>query len=365
MKEKRTFVTYKDLTRIEKEYDVNYLIIYGGRNDGKSYAAKEKVLRDFFETGAQFTYLRRYDIDIKSADNRLYWADFMTGKVNKIQELSGKAWDGIDYEKGAFYLTTTGEDGKPQRGPVIGYAHALSVAEKRLKSLQFPDVNTIIYEEFCSADVMLYQEVKLFMNYVSTIARSKRISVYMIGNTVSKHNAFFREWELTAIGKQKPGTVDIYSYTTEEGETVKVGAYYTNTIKENSMFFGSAAKMISGGEWDSTEQPHLKYPEHEYTAIYSIVVQFDALNMFLCRFMVRGDMGVWYVTAKTTEPKETDRIISPIVYETPLYTNCFYPINDAEKKLFPYIQMGRMVYGDNLTGTEFKRGIKQLAFLNG
>lgn len=362
-KKDRTFVTYENLLEIEREHNPNYMIVFGGRNDGKSYAAKEKVLRDFFDHGAQFTYLRRYDIDIKTVDNTLYWADFTSGKKNKVMELSGKAWNDITYEKGVFYLGLT-ENGKTERGPVIGYAHALSVSEKRYKSLQFPDVENVIYEEFCSADVMLYNEVKIFMNYISTINRGRRINVYMIGNTVSRHNAYFREWQLENIPKQKPGTVDVYYYKTEEGNEIVIACYYTTTEKDNTMFFGSSAKMIQGGEWDSDEQPHLKHKEEEYEEVYRCIFMTDSLNKYLCRFMVREDVGVWYITAKTTDPKPEDRVISPEYVESIRYTNNFIPLNDHEKKLFSYLSLGRICYGDNLTGTEFKRALKQLKVLN-
>lgn len=366
MSDKRTYVLYSELQEIEKKYDLNYLIIYGGRNDGKSYAAKEKALRDYFDHGAEFSYLRRYDSDVKrNSDNTLYFADFMTGKPNKIQELSGKAWDGIKADKGRFWLYTLDDAGKQQTGPAIGYIHALSIADKRYKSLQFPEVETVIYEEFCTGGGdYLYNESRLFNNYISTIARDRRISVYMIGNTISRHNVFFREWEMVNIPKQKPGTVDVYSYD-NDGVIIRVGAYYTNAIKQNKMFFGHGSKMITGGEWDSTEQPKLERPESDYMEVYRVILEIDFNNRFMCRFMCRDMVGVWYITPKTTPPKDTDRIISPTPRESLLYTNSFIPINDAERKLFPYLQMGRIAYSDNLTGTEFKRGMAQLSTING
>lgn len=360
--DERTFVTYKDFEEAEQKYNLNYLIVYGGRGDGKSYAAKEKVLRDFFRDGSMFTYLRRYDVDIKTVDNSLYWADFMSGHPNKIEELSGKAWSGIQCEKAVFYLTCQDPKGETQRGPAIGYIHALSTSEKRLKSLQFPEVKTIIYEEFCTSDTPLYNEVRIFNNYVSTVIRDRRGSVYMIGNTVSRHNPFFREWEMVGIPKQEPGTVDVYTYN-YEGTDIRVGAYYTKAHKINQMFFGDAAKLITGSSWDSKEQPHLEGKEEDYTELYRIYIQIDKSNKYMCRFMVKDDIAVWYVTPKTTDIKLIDRIISPQYVPSMLYTQGLQPINDKERRIFPYFNLGRIVYSDNLTGTEFKRGLLQLAAL--
>ena len=362
---KRTYVKYTDIEKLQQEYDPNYIIMFGGRNDGKSYAAKEKVLRDFFERGAMFTYLRRYAIDIKDVDNRDYWADFIddNGKGNKISELSGGQYNDIECEKNKIYLAMTADE-KTTRGPQIGYIHALS-AEGRLKSLQFPAVDTIIYEEFCTSGMYLYDEVTHFMNYCSTIARDRRITVLLIGNTISRQNAFFREWELNNIGKQQPGSVDIYRFTQAEKEIV-IAAYYTCTIKENTMFFGSAAKMITGGEWESQEQPHLEGPESDYEEIYRLTFETDKLNRFLMRFLVshKTDSGIWYVTKRTSDIKPDERIISPILRESLLYTSDFYPLSRNEQLIFQYIKMGRIAYGDNLTGTEFKRALKQLSVIN-
>lgn len=360
--EERTYITYKDIEEAEKKYNLNYLILFGGRNDGKSYSAKEKVLRDYFRDGTMFTYLRRYDIDVKSVDNTLYWADFMSGNPNKIEQLSGKAWSGITSEKGTFYLTTLNPEGNVQKGPAVGYIHALSTSERRLKSLQFPEVGNIIYEEFCTADTPLYNEVRIFNNYVSTIFRDKRGSVYMIGNTVSHHNPFFREWEMIGIPKQEPGTVDVYTYD-HEGKHIRVGAYYTKAHKINNMFFGDAAKLITGSSWDAKEQPHLEGKEEDYTEVYRLFIQIDKSNKYMCRFMVKDDLAVWYVTPKTTDIRMIDRVISPDYVPSMLYTQGLQPINDKEARIFPLFQLGRVVYSDNLTGTEFKRGLLQLKML--
>ena len=357
MAKKRTYVKYSDIEQIQKDYDPNYIIMYGGRNDGKSYAAKEKALRDYFKDGSMFCYLRRYDADIREVDNVDYWADFMT-EPNKISELSGGEYNAIQYEKGKFYLATVTEE-KAIRGPAVGYCHALS-KESRYKSLQFPEVGTVIYEEFCTDGMYLFNEVKHFMMYISTIARDRRITVLLIGNTISRQNAFFREWQLTGIAEQTAGSIDIYRFKHDESEIV-IAAYYTNAQKDNKMFFGSAAKMITGGDWESHEQPHLNGKESDYTEIYRMTFETDILNRFLMRLMVDKDgTPLWYVTKRTSDIKPHERIISPKLYYTPYYTAGFTPLTSDEKAAFIILDQGRIAYGDNLTGTEFKRAMKQL-----
>ena len=170
---KNRYITYKDVEELRKEYDPQYMILFSARNDGKSYAAKESVLRRFWERGEQFTYLRRQDIDIRRADQSLYWADFI-GLDNKVEEITGGEWSEIIADKDGFSLAKVDEaTGKMMKGPLIGYIHALSVAGKAYKSLQFPEVHTIIYEEFVTAEGYLFNEADRLQQYVSTVFRDR------------------------------------------------------------------------------------------------------------------------------------------------------------------------------------------------
>lgn len=357
---KRTYVTYKEIREIKKNTSCNYLILYGGRNDGKSYAAKEEVIRNYMENGEKFTYLRRNDSDLKNNAAFYYFADFINhidGKPNKIEELTEGKYNTLTEYRKELFLANIDEEGSITKGEKIGYCHALSLANKRYKSLQFPDVSTILFEEFCTTDGYLPEEAKLFMNYCSTIFRDRKGLAIMVGNTVSRNNAYFRAWEMYGILKQQPGSVDCYKYT-EEDATITVAVYYTQTVKSNKMFFGTASRMITKGEFDVNAQPRLTNPFEEYTVLYKMIFHLDKNNCFTMRFLQRGDTCVWYVTPKTTPIKPTDRIISINVHETPLYTRGFIPINDSEKLIFDYLKRGLIVYSDNLTGTEFKRCMK-------
>lgn len=358
----RTYITHIDIEQIVEKICPQYIILFGGRNDGKSYAVKEKVLRDYIKSGKQFTYVRRNDVDLRNNASILYFADFLApgddGK-NKIQHLTGDEYNNIcEYRKG-LYFSNVDDEGKETRGPQIGYVHALSLANKRYKSMQFPEVYNIIFEEFCTNEGYLQNEVSTFMNYCSTVLRSRAGLVMLVGNTVSRNNVYFREWEMFNILKQQPGTVDVYNYH-EEDKIIKIALYYTKVTKPNSMFFGTTAKMINKGEFDVNRQPHLEKPVSEYDSLYKLVFTIDKNNTFMMQFLVNGETCVWYVTPKTTPIKKDTRIVSPDLFETPYYTKNFIPINEAEKSIFEYLKRGLIAYSDNLTGTEFKRCIKEL-----
>lgn len=371
----REFITSDDLDKIIDEYDPQYILLISARNDGKSYAVKRRALERAFKYGEEFTYLRRYEIDIKRGDPALYWADFEpvqkdTGK-NVIQDITGKTWDAVGTEgRSEFHWGLRTEKGKIEKGPLIGYIHALSVAPS-YKSLQFPRVKTIIFEEMVTDRAYLYDEGRKLMNYVSTVLRSNDGRVFMIGNTITRLNPYFRDWQLTNFNKMKPGQIDIYdhTYTDDAGmeSKTRILVHIPNVTGKSKgikgMFFGSAADMIAGQKWDTKEQPRLQSPIEEYTVLYRIVFDFDINACYMLDLMQHKkhpERVLWYVQPKTTELLDNTRIISPRLFESAgeLYTNDFIPINQQEQRAFDLLRKGRIAYSDNLTGTEFQRALR-------
>ena len=372
----REFITEEDVDAIINQYDPQYILLISARNDGKSYAVKRRALHRAFDYGEEFTYLRRYEIDIKRGNPALYWTDFeevneSTGK-NVVQEITGKAWDVIGAQgRQSFHWGSVGEKGKVEQGPLIGHIHALSVAPS-YKSLQFPRVSTIIYEEMVTDKAYLYDEPRKLLNYVSSIFRSRQGRVFMIGNTITRLNPYFREWGLTNFNKMLPGQVDVYdhTYTNDAGEEsqTRIVVHIPNVTGKNKgsikgMFFGSAAGMIAGQKWDTREQPHLLGEVGEYDILYEIVYDYDINAKFLMQLVqskTHPERVLWYVTPKTTPTKANTRIISPRLDESagPLYTKDFTAISDRERQALQLLTYGRIAYGDNLTGTEFQRALR-------
>ena len=373
----REFITSEDLDKLIDEYDPQYILLISARNDGKSYAVKKRALERAFKYGEEFTYLRRYEIDIKRGDPRLYWADFepvqKESGLNVFQQVTGKAWDTITTQgRSSFHWGTITDKGKVEPGPLIGHIHALSVAPS-YKSLQFPRVKTIIYEEMVTDKAYLYDEPRKLMNYVSTIMRTQTegVRVFMVGNTITRLNPFFRTWELTHFNKMEPGQVDIYdhTYTDDAGNESKtrILVHIPNVKGKNKsvkgLFFGTAAGMIAGQKWDTREQPHLDKPVDEYNILYSMVYDFDVNARFLMQLIqhrTQPERVLWYVSPKTSDIQRGTRIISPRLVESagPLYTRSFQPICEEERRAFQLINWGRIAYSDNLTGTEFSRALR-------
>lgn len=365
----KEYVTVDDLDEINEKYNPQYVLLISARNDGKSYAAKYKALRDAIG-GKLFCYLRRYEIDLKRVDPVQYWADFL-GFDNVIEKLTGGKWSEITADKTGFYLCNRDEKGKEIRGPLVGYIHALSVS-RSYKSMAYPTVENILYEEFVTDAGYLYNEPAKLQQYVSTIFRRRTGRVYLIGNTISRISPYYKQWQLTGVEKMEPGQLDVYDMdvteNVEEPYTVRLIVYRPNvTGKKNKgksgMFFGKSAGMITGQQWDSHDQPQLKDKRAMYVERYRLIFDSDAnakFTMILLQHAQNRNYVTWYVEPFEGEIPEGARIVGPWPVESPYWTKDFQPIVPQEAALFRWIRLGHVVYSDNLTGTEFKRALRQV-----
>lgn len=363
-KTKSDYLSYKDVAKIVKQNNLQYLLLIGQRSNGKSYACKELALRAAYDKGELFTYLRRYKSSIKTYMVEEYFADMMVADDKGrtvISAITNGEYSTISCYRGVIYFAKYA-DGTIERGAVAGYAHALTDLES-LKSRQFPNVKYILFEEMIATGLYLYDEPNKLQNYVSTIFRNATGHVLMIGNTISRIVPYFQEWELDGIPKQTQGTIEIYKFQTKDKET-RIGVFLCETLnKSTGMFFGSAAKMIVGGEWDRREQPKLPHDLDDYTPLYHIVFKYSDKAVFLLTFLqLKEDHSkmIWYVEPKTTPIKEGTRVVSPDLSDSRLYTKDFIPINEKEMKIFDYLREEKIAYSDNLTGTEYKRCLEML-----
>ena len=337
--------------------DCDYLVLLGERSNGKSYASKNLVLQECFENDKKFIYLRRYDLDVKDSLCVNYFNDCPT------ESITNKDYSCIDVYRKQIYLSNIDENGKVKRDKVIGYCHALSASE-HYKSLAFPDVDYIIYEEMVSAaNRYIYNETQALLQYVSTIFRNHKGKVILIGNTISRLCPYYNDFNLN-IEREKLGSVSKRVFHNDNGDDTRMSIYLTDSLNFNSgMFFGLAAKNITKGSYEVQEQPHLPRALNRYNTLYTIVVEYNNFK-YLCElFQDKDDPSCifWYVQPKTTEIQNNTRVISNKFNSDPCYTMDFRTaLTEKEKKALGLFGSGKVCYSDNLTGTEFKNIIKEL-----
>ena len=353
---------YYRLSKILKN-DAHYYMLLGERSNGKSYAVKEKCVTDAYkDDNKKFILLRRWGVDIKRDLIESYFQDC------PVSTITNGEYTVIVYYMRKLYLANIDENGTIEKGKVMGYCRDLT-GEEHYKSGSYLDVTNVIYEEFVSRSGYINREVQKLQSFISTVARKRKINVFLIGNTISRVCPYFTEWELINVKKMKQGQIDLYEKNTgqkdeETGENVivKIAVELCESSGTNSaMFFGNSSNMTIGGAWESEEHAHLTYPIEMYNTRFSFVLEYDS-NRFLCRFLQHKTKKhyIWYIEEKTTEIQKNTRIVSNHVYENDLATTWFYSKNDYEKTVFNLLLQDKVAFCNNLTGSEFKQCLKDM-----
>lgn len=332
----------------------HWMILYGMRNNGKSYAVKKYCLEQYVKKGEKFVYLRRWSEDIKQKDVSSYFDDMPVYDITK-----GK-WSGVTAWQGSFYFYNVKADNTQERSEPIGRYLALNLME-RYKSQVFKDTEILIYEEFLTNKYYLgtneCSEPRMLMQLVSTIARDRNIKVFMIGNSISRVCPYFSEWGLKAILQQKPGTIDIYHLRGETG-IVDIAVENCEVVgTDNKMFFGLASKQIVSGEWEVNEVPKLLKPYSFYDMLYEIKVKGGEFK-YIMQLMQDPDTGGSFVYIyPDTKDRKVDRVITDTFETDPLICNGLMGKIKAEAMIAELFRYGKYCFSDNLTGTDFRQVI--------
>lgn len=323
-------------------------IILGERSNGKSYAVKEYALEESWKGNGLLVYLRRWDIDIKKSKVEKYFSDAPVKKITK-----GKC-DCISYYSGDLYFSRRNPDGSVERIIICGYAVGLS-GQSHNKSLNFVDVENVIFEEFVTDDVYLDDEVEMLFNMISTVARRRTIKVWMIGNTISRLCPYFSEWELVNIPKQKTDTIDIYEKTTSTGDVVKIAVEKCADIVTNKMFFGEKSNVIKG-EWNAKTYPRLPREYKKYKQMYKLLIK--KYNMeYMVEVLQYNHEYVLFVHPNTNK-RFDGRIIQNEYDIRPLVTSNLTRLTKGDIMIIELLNNNKICYSDNLTGTEFHTLLK-------
>jgi hypothetical protein len=170
-------------------YNAQFNFLVGSRGLGKTYGAKLKALRKAIKSGEQFIYMRRYKEELQTSA-KTFFAD-------------------IEHEFPAYDFRTDGwqaemasvdtRDEKKRAWKIIGFFIPLSRAQA-MKSVSFPSVTTIIYDEFIIEKGMTHylpNEAEAFQNFYSTVDRWKdKTKVFFLANSVSIMNPYFLAYSI-------------------------------------------------------------------------------------------------------------------------------------------------------------------------
>lgn len=301
---------FYSLTKIlNKKADYN--IIFGERSNGKTYAALLYGLKRFVSTGEQFAYIRRWREDLRGKRAENLFANHVANGV--IEEITNGECNAIFYLSGKWYLAKYDADKKkyyPQNTPFC-YGFCLSEQEHE-KSSSYPNVTTIIFDEFLTRRYYLPDEFMLFMNLLSTIIRQRdNVKVFMLGNTINKYCPYFSEMGLKQVTNMEQGTIDIYKFG--QGGAVVAVEYCSTIVKQKASnkyfcFDNQNLQMITGGKWELAAYPHLptKYTPKDVLFVYYIVFNEVILQGNIIQ---KGSENFTYIHMKTTPIKDDDNAL--------------------------------------------------------
>ena len=188
MARKKKEIQWFDINELFTECpDSQYYMIYSGRGKGKSFSTYKYLIDEYFKHGHQGFIMKRFESDMKGS------------RVSSLfSPLDEYVWENyqmkIRYYRNAFYMYIPTEDNKmPPISECEIFCHtgALNITD-RLKGMNYPDVKTIVMEEFMSmSSRYLSDEVNLLMNIVSTVFRHRTDGrVILLGNAISKYDPY-------------------------------------------------------------------------------------------------------------------------------------------------------------------------------
>lgn len=346
---------YYSIERIKKE-KATYNVIFGERSNGKTFSVQEEGLKNYCEKGKQMALIRR-------------WADDFTGKrgqetfkaiVNEglVKKYSNGQWDRIKYQSSRWYLAKYDEELDKIITDVepFCYAFALNTGEHD-KSTSYPNVTTVLFDEFLTRKAYLNDEFILFMNQLSTIIRQREdVIIYMCGNTVNQFSPYFAEMGLTNILKMKKGSIDVYQYG-ENGELRVAVEYSDNPEKKKKSDFYFAfdnpkLSMITGGDWEIALYPHLPFGFEEKDVIFSYYMIFS--DIYLQGDIIRkGNDLFTFIHRKKPYIKipNEDLVFSQEYSPKPNYFRRINkPDNELCRKIWYFYKAEKVFYSDNTVG---------------
>lgn len=341
-----------------------YNVIFGERSNGKSYAILKYGLESYIKTKGQIAVVRRWKEDVTGRRASGIWSAINDN--NEVSKLTNGEFTRVHYWNGKFYLATIDDNGKVifSEEDIIGHCFALSENEHN-KSISFPRITTILFDEFLTNKMYLNDEFVAFMNTVSTIVRQRSdVKIFMLGNTVNKYCPYFAEMGLNHILEMKQGSIDVYTYGDSE---LKVAVEYCASIesqKENNFYFAfnnPKLHMITSGAWELDIYPHLPHKYKPKDIIFKYFIIFNDM-IFQCEIVQNSDGEMFtFIHQKTTPIQDTENdLIYSLEYNYKLNYNrsIFKPINKLQERIAWFFKTDRVFYQNNEIGDAISNYLK-------
>ena len=323
----------------------------GQRSNGKSFWWLAIMTMEFFEFGYHIGYVRRHKEETTITGIEEYFSD-----KNYLEFLKNNyGFDGVVCKEKKLYFVTYDENGKiiKEQNTLFGKAFSLSTA-RNFKSLHFDLIENILFEEFITdGGYLAGNEWKKWNNLMSTIFRDRKGRVVLIGNTIERNCPYFREMGINIL-KLKQGTTTRY-----KSDGIDFIVEYTGETKQtNKMFIGQTARQIVKGEWDTNAYPHLFCNLDEQEKLMKFYYCYNEF-CFKCELFIYDDRKFLFIRPYDKENLEYNYFDDIFEKGFHLEKNYFnLAIKKRHKKIWELFLENKVVYSDNLCGTEFNNCLK-------
>lgn len=334
--------------------NAHYNVVFGERSNGKTYAGLKYGLTQYYKKGEQFAIVRRWRDDLIGKRGSTMFDSLLSN--NEIEKITKGEWTDVYYYSARWWLCKYNEkqerivDKKP-----FAYGFAISTMEHD-KSSSYPDIRTVIFDEFLTRGGYLPNEFVLFMNVLSTIIRQRDdVKIFMFGNTVNQYSPYFAEMGLTNVKNMKQGDIDVYEY----GNTgLRVAVEYSDSPSKNKKsdiyfaFDNPKLNMITNGAWEIDLYPHCPCKILPKNIIFTYFIIFDN-DILQCEVISKDGTSFTYIHRKTGDIKNpnTDLVYSS---QTKMGYNwrrkINHPIDELDQKLYWYFRADKVFYQDNEVG---------------
>lgn len=353
------------IDKILKE-EADYNVIFGERSNGKTTAVLKYALLDYIKSGYknQLAIIRRWEEDYKGKNGQQMYDAIIN--LGWIKDFTHNKYNSVLYYSQRWFLVCYDDEGKKVKQDSQPFALGFSISsEEHYKSTSYPNIKTVLFDEFITREYYLPNEFVKFQNLLSTIIRLRDdVKIFMCGNTVNQYCPYFQEMGISNIKKMKKGTIDVYTY----GETnLKVAVEYSDfpggSKKSNKYFAFNNPKlqMIKSGAWEIDVYPHLPTKYYKDDIIYMYFIKFDE-QILQCEIIYKrnyeaddkqSEIYFTYIHRKTTPIKDNGEYI---VYQKewdprPNYKRRITkPTSQTERDIVQFYMDDRVYYQDNEVG---------------
>lgn len=249
-------------------HNCTFNMVLSERGDGKTFSTLEFCVNRWLKAGKRFIYMRRTDVELKLCKDKLM--DAITVENH--------------YPNNVFKVEGTNIYCDDE---IMGYCVPLSKAYQ-YKSTAFPDVETIMYDEFLIENKQgryLPFEPQTLLSFMETVFRMRKVRIIMLANFFTVANVYFDYWQLYP----KRDSV----FTKHPTKPVLIHFYRSNAYRKKKLD-SDMAKLVHGTNYGDFMLENKAIGDN-----YAFIEKPSGFIDYMMTFRFNGiEIGMWYSHSK-------------------------------------------------------------------